>query len=253
MYISIDIGGTNTRIASFESFKNPKIINKLSWLESHNEKDIKLLISNMHDLTTEIKAIGIGITERISDDVENVEQIHKNHEEYENNICKILEDEFNCPVFLENDAVVASLAVAYFEEKNNIDFIFLTWGTGIGGAKIYYKNNILNYENLDWDKYLKKWEEKCGGRFIKYKYNKTPSELSDEQWNQIIEEFENEFEHFSHKFNNFKFFLGGGIAEKKRNVLVSRIPSLSFTSFGENVGLYGGCALIKNRFENQSL
>lgn len=251
MYVSIDIGGTNTRVASFESLESPNISNKLSWVEDNMDKDISLLISSIHDLTNDVKAIGIGITERTSDDIEVVEEVHKSHKELEEKLVRLLSDEFNCPIFLQNDAVVASLAVASFGEGKGLDeFVYITWGTGIGGSHIIFKDNKLQFENLNWNKYFMKWESKCGGRFLKYKYSKSPDELTLEEWIKVLEDFVKEYGHFQSKFKNKKIILGGGIAQKKKSELQSLDENISITNLGDNVGLFGGAALIKNQLNS---
>ena len=58
-------------------------------------------------------------------------------------IVKILQDKFNKPVLIRNDAKCAALAEKKIGSiKNFDDAIFLTLGTGIGGA-VFMNNNML--------------------------------------------------------------------------------------------------------------
>lgn len=49
---------------------------------------------------------------------------------------------FGCPVVLENDAVCAALGEATYGTTKG-DFVFLTWGTGIGGAWVWRRSGRL--------------------------------------------------------------------------------------------------------------
>lgn len=152
-YIGIDIGGTNIRIGAIN--KNEEIIYEykeptfkdVSTGEDFYKK-IKKFIKKVPNYEN-VKAIGIGIPGSVNKKLGQIitsgnVSILKNFPLVEN-----LNKDFNKPVYLENDARVATFAEAIKgkgKEKNIVCYI--TISTGLGGGvvinkKIYSGSNDL--------------------------------------------------------------------------------------------------------------
>jgi len=144
MKIGIDIGGSHIGVG---------LINNLGRIIEKTEKDIaiglnkegneKVLIKTLVELITEllkvskvdiskIELIGIAIPGTVSDThIVKAENLHIR----DFNITAEINKYFNVPVNLRNDAKCAALAEKEYGSLNKSeDALFLTIGTGIGGA-----------------------------------------------------------------------------------------------------------------------
>lgn len=143
MYVGIDLGGTN--IAAGIVDENGNILCEIS-RPTRSEREPIEIINDMKELILElierlnldkkeIDAVGIGIP-GLADSNGNV-ILCVNLGWRDVPFRKILEEELNIPVYMENDATVAALAE--YESgamKNCRNGIMLTIGTGIGGGII---------------------------------------------------------------------------------------------------------------------
>lgn len=136
--LALDIGGTNVRVALFnEHYQKVKdiqeatIIGNLDAFLSH----ICTLIDTFSSYLPLISAISCGVPGRVdsSGHIENLPNIKIKNVPLK----KTLEDRYQLPVFIKNDAVMAALA------EGNLGFgkdfsssYFMTISTGIGGAFI---------------------------------------------------------------------------------------------------------------------
>lgn len=147
MYIGVDIGGTN--IAAGVVNYNGKILTKKSiptGAERETEEIVNDLISLINDLINEIsdkeqkqgykiKGIGLGIPGVADKEGNIISCVNLGWENIP--MAKVLEEEFQLPVYLDNDASVATLAE--YEAgvlKDTTNSLMLTLGTGIGGGII---------------------------------------------------------------------------------------------------------------------
>ena len=128
MDLCIDIGGTNIRIANVV---NDKVIDKVR-IKTPNSRE--KLLKELCSLISLYKYDKIKIS--IAGMINNNEIILTPHLPLSNfNLKKFLENKFSKKVYIENDAVCASIAEKkYGFGKNYKNFVFLTIGTGIGGA-----------------------------------------------------------------------------------------------------------------------
>jgi len=138
--ITLDIGGTNVKYALIDQrgrivYESLKSTNgegsNLSFLE-RLKSIIREVIDYAESHNLEISGIGIGVPSVVDDGTvlfaNNLLELNNQ------NLCVLL-SEFNIPVFVENDANMMGLGeVAYGSSKGLSDVVFLTIGTGIGGA-----------------------------------------------------------------------------------------------------------------------
>lgn len=142
MKIGIDLGGSHIGVGLIEGDKI--LISKEKNFNREDRENIKDTIINQIDILIsdileerslkiqEIELIGIASPGTISNGIiEKAENL-----KLENFMLKdILSQKYNIPIIIRNDAKAASLAEKkYGAMKNYDDCVFLTIGTGIGGA-----------------------------------------------------------------------------------------------------------------------
>ena len=140
MYLGIDVGGTNLKAGVISEAGN--LIFRHSEPMSPNDAAEKILnhIKNVIEFCIaaypEIKCVGIGVPGMINDD--GVLVVSPNIKNFINvPIREYFKTNINIPSFIENDANTA--AVAEMMEgagKSFSDFVYVTLGTGVGGAII---------------------------------------------------------------------------------------------------------------------
>ncbi len=254
MYIAIDIGGTNVRVASAQSLDNLVIISRAVFKNDHNFDDYISKVISFVKKQDKVGGIGISITGDLNEEKTMAIDTSPNAPEFLNQpIVDIFKKEFRCPVFLENDGPASALGEALYGKERNKNFAYIIWGTGIGGAQISWDNNKTKVEQLGWYKYFEEWENQCGGNRIKEKFEKPAGDLNNTEWNEVMKIFKGQLLEFLSKIKPSLIVFGGGISinQKKRLValkkeLSSSLPEIQTTSLGDDTGLYGAFALIKN-------
>ena len=151
MKVGIDIGGSHISIG---------IVNENGQIIEKNEKDIigeeknnfiKIIESyipeNLNNLQEKYKIenIGIAFPGSINNNI-ITKAVNLKIQNY--NIVQFLENKINLPIKIKNDAKCAALAEhTYGSLKNYKNAVFLTLGTGIGGA-IIANNELLETSNF---------------------------------------------------------------------------------------------------------
>ncbi len=175
--VGIDLGGTFVKFALASESGEILFSDKLPIGETATRDDILDTIGKSIQRTLgkaaengfSVAGIGIGTPGVVCDGV--VAGGADNLDKWENiPLSAIFSEKFNLPVYVDNDANVMGLGeVAYGAAQNCTDVIFLTVGTGIGGAivangKLYggYQNRgtelghiTINHNGIDCN---------CGGR-----------------------------------------------------------------------------------------
>ncbi|WP_266363088.1 ROK family protein [Tellurirhabdus rosea] len=149
-YLGIDVGGTNVKMGIVDA-KTGKISNfyshdTTSWRESGHFVDrfgdaIALQLYG----NKEVKKVGIGLPGMINRDRTTPLEITAIPELDGVPLVATLSKRFpGIQFFLENDANAAALGEFYFaQEKINENYIFITLGTGVGGAAIINRKVFL--------------------------------------------------------------------------------------------------------------
>lgn len=151
MYMGIDIGGTNLKVGVFDEKFNA--VQQFS--QSTNAakgvdyvlNTVKRIISITLNKFKDIEAVGIGIPGIVTD--EGVVRISPNLPEFiDVQFGRFFANTFSIPVVVDNDANVAALAELEFGSAKGVkNFIFVTMGTGVGGA-IIIDRKIYKGENF---------------------------------------------------------------------------------------------------------
>ncbi len=253
MYIIVDIGGSNTRIAKSDSLTYSKLEHLIKISNTHSfEEDFQNLVDNIQKLSQgeKLEAVGIGFAGEFVNDI-MIDAT--NLPEWNNFPIKAkLEEQLKCKVFAANDGLVACLGEAFYGQGVGKDFLYITWGTGIGGATVRHLDDNLKIDIVTWLIYFEEWESNLGGRSLEKKFNKHLSELNDDEWNSILLDFGRYTEDLCEKLNFSNVIFGGGVTDKQKErlnllkqKLISKGINLLISEMGDNTGLYGALGLIK--------
>ena len=251
--IGVDLGGTKVAaglVVGSEILKQEKSLIPNS---SENEQDIIDTIIDVIDSVydKDVAGIGIGIPSLVDrkkgivHSVQNIPSWQKVH------LKEILENHYNIPVYLDNDANCFALGEYRFGAgKSNNIFVGITLGTGMGSG-IISKGHLLNDTNCGSGEfgsipYLKGiYEDYCSGKFFKTNYHKTGEELFLQAKKGNPEALK-AFEEFGfHLGNNIKTILfsvdpkeiiiGGSIVNSKEFFTESMLKSISSFPYKESI------------------
>lgn len=141
LYVGIDLGGTKIYTAlADENGEIIKEIIKSTEAEKGYEQIVDKIIESVdyvsENIDGNIVCIGIGSPGPL--DVKNGLILDPANLPFRNyNIVKVLNDKFNLPVYLDNDANAATLAEYLFGAgKGTTNMIFITASTGVGAGAI---------------------------------------------------------------------------------------------------------------------
>jgi predicted NBD/HSP70 family sugar kinase len=257
MYIAIDAGGTSTRVAASPELANPThLAEPLRRRNTHDfDNDIGFMIESALTLADDqqIEAVGIGTPGSPNKDFTEIASA-RNLEAWVNKpLLKTLSERLDCPVFYENDGVVAAWGEAYYGSTTG-SYDYLIWGTGIGGSRVKHGYNKPHVEKIDWDENFKDWEADCGGNALAAAFGKSPEELNQEEWEAVTRKFEQGLTGYINKNNPSAIVFGGGLALKHADVLLNSSKklglSIKVTKFGADSGLMGGFGFIRSKLNS---
>ncbi len=149
-YLGIDVGGTNVKMGIVDAqsgiITNFQSHDTLRWRESKHFIDRLLDAIDLQLFEHKnVKRVGIGLPGILTRDRRTLMEITAIPEIDGTPLIQIMEDRFPGTVFfMENDANAAALGEFYFS-KGEVpeDYIFITLGTGVGGAAIIDKKIFL--------------------------------------------------------------------------------------------------------------
>lgn len=161
MKVGIDIGGSHVSIGLISPSgkiicKNDRELNNNLKQKNFEKILVEALIKQIEDVLeksktdiTKVSLIGIAVPGMVSkESIIKAENLHIK----DFNISKEINKYYNVPIKLKNDAKCAALAEKeYGSLKKAKDAIFLSIGTGIGGA-VFLDNNLLvpkKYEGFE--------------------------------------------------------------------------------------------------------
>lgn len=252
MYIGIDIGGTNIRLTSVKDLNSPILENKKQLLNSHSFKtNMQNIQSYLDNLDDKINGIGISIPGNIDKNKTMVADADNVPEFIGKPIKEMLAKKYKCKVVLDNDGVIMARGEAIYGQKGKTDFMYLIWGTGMGGASVEYKNGVPKVTKLERhkDTNLASWENVCGGKSIEKLYGKHAGKLNQTEWQEVMKQFLDNLSKFVSIKKPKMIIFGGGIAvnhEARISKIAGKLPlSVKITTFGHDAGLYGALAFLK--------
>lgn len=275
MYLAIDIGGTNIRIASLDEKENI-ISNKISFsVEKEFESGMSKIIEETNKIADgrKIEGIGIAALGTVNANLGVIED-SANLSSWNNKPIKnYLEGKLHTRVEIENDVLVAGLGEKMFGYGKDIEeFLFIILGTGFGGAIISERTSYsldLGHQILVWNGELCNCKQKgcaevyVGGKNAQRIYG---AQFSDKTSNEVWDEVSQKVGHaLINTINHLPVPLivfGGGVISKqphliertrkivKENMTTYPVPEMKLSRLGEDAGLYGGFALIRKNLND---
>ncbi len=200
--LGIDIGGTNMRVGFIENNELVKIESSRIIKNGSKEEVVDLLITLIEKFNGRtIEGIGIGVPSVV--DVENgiVYDVQNIPSWDEVPLKKILEEKFNVPVFINNDANCFAVGEKYFGKgKGYKNIVGLITGTGLGAGLIInyhlYSGNNCGAGEFGMIPFKdKNYEYYCCGQFFQNEFGLSGEELfsrassSDEEALKIFSQF----------------------------------------------------------------
>lgn len=272
MYIAVDIGGTNIRVAGSQSLHKPKLQKMLKTKVKNNyKKDLEEIVSLIKKIGKDnIEGIGVSIAGRFNKKgilVVSPNLSDWNKKDLGTDLSKI----FKCNVKVNNDAYAAALGEAYYGYGKAKNFLFIVWGTGIGGSAVYNMDGKILVDPFEPGHQLTYynnrkcvcgqtgcWELSCGGAGMEVTYCKKSAKLNKKEWKSVIDCFGRLLTNVLVVRPNDLVIFSGAVATNhpenvksihntvKNNLKIVEPPSKFIISkFKHNAGLYGGFGLLK--------
>ena len=151
IYIVSDVGGTQIRVAAFEVSTLNRISLKKIPTQFKGQLPVERLIQLIHDIKKDffVRAIAVAAPGFLDPDLGIVYEAPNIPGWDDYPLKKILEDEFNSPIFIGNDANLAALAEWKFGAGiGHKNLLYLTISTGIGSGAIINNQLLLGNKGL---------------------------------------------------------------------------------------------------------
>lgn len=254
MFISIDAGGTNIRVAGAHELTSPVFVAEpLRHKHSHSfDKDLSYMVEASLELAGDepVEAVGISTPGLLNHKKTELKSA-KNLSSWAGKplVVSLSKGFGGCPVFYDNDVIAAGLGEAYYG-NTEVNFDYIIWGTGIGGGEIRFEEEKPKVETLSWRTYFSDWEADNGGAELAKRFGKAPEEFTAIDWESVERDFNRHLVSYLEKRRPKAVVFGGGLAvrhaELIKEVGLSFEVSIEVTKFGNDSGLMGGFGLIRN-------
>lgn len=276
-YAVFDIGGSKTRVGvsdnlkeftAHESFKTP------AKPEEGFEKIIELI-----DKLSDGKVVGIagGVRGRLNEEKTAMENDGKLSKWAGFPLVEKLEKKYKCSVFLENDAAIAGVGEAVFGAGKGLEIVaYHTVSTGVGGAKIedgMIDDASIGFEPgrqiLDIDRTVlgeeiePTLENLVSGTAVENRFGVKAYEIpqSDLLWNELAGYLAQGLRNTILYWSPDAIVLGGSMIIGDPRIEIDSIrkatvdaldgfvpaPLITTAKLGDEAGLYGGMAILKQR------
>jgi len=260
MYIGIDIGGTNVRVGSSESFKEPKITKELSFSDDPDyAKNEHRTIEAIRQFASNVDGIGISIMGHLDEAKTTVLSASAAPQWVNQPFAATLRKTFGCPVVLNGDQYCAALSEAMVQKRSD-NFVCIVYGTGIGAAIVEYVDGKPTVRTIEYDKhieYLKPWQLDCAGKWVREQYGKPLEDLSETEWVIVMSHFYDHLLRLTQGLQPPRLVFGGGVAVRqwpRLQTVFDRLRQentnlrdfeISLVQHGEDAGLIGALMLLR--------
>lgn len=262
MFIGIDIGGTNIRLASSKSVIEPLIIERIDFPNNPDyQQNVQSVIKAIKEFAPDVEGIGIGMPGRLNTTLTTITHSRTVKQWLNQPFAETLSETFHCPVRMNGDAYCAALSEAVWDSRHS-NFFGLTYGTGIGAARITYSDGIPTVKKFSDEEhaiYLHPWQKDCGGKWVSERLDKPMADLSEKEWSIVMDRFYDHLVTFIDELNPPRLVISGGVAVKQWGRLQTVFQKLytehknlqsfeiTLAHYKEDAGLYGAFALLKTR------
>jgi len=152
MYIAVDVGGTQLRVAVYPAGQTKPVKQKRIPTQAKNETPLDRLIGLIADLWPDegqVRAIGLAVPGWVNPE-QGIIVLAPNISGWDRlPLVSILEERFHVPVKLGNDANMAGLGEYHYGAGRGYkDIIYMTISTGIGGGVINQGRLLLGANGM---------------------------------------------------------------------------------------------------------
>ena len=273
MFIGVDIGGSSIRVGGFSGVDNPQLLKySKGQINLNYEEELGRLIELIVEESDgkAVEGIGMGIAGVWDEGLGKLVKSPNLQHWIGENFKEALSRYFNCKVVVANDAVAAALGEARYGHGKGRSFLYITWGSGIGGVVIRTlgtKREIQSFEPGHQIIQLNGpdctcgqkgcWEQFVGGNGIEKRYGRSAESLDEKQWHEVMEYLSQGLINCLVMHPVDLMIFGGGVAlnqtqrlDKMNGILKERmkiypVPEIKLAALGENVGVYGAVSLIE--------
>ncbi len=281
MYIVFDIGGTKTRIATSSDLVTLDVIQKIETSLSY--QDGFLAVTDIIDTLSngkQINGIAGGIRGPLNHEKTGIVSESKLTNWVGRSIVADLKNEYNCPVFLENDTAIVGLGEVTFGAGKGYPIVaYHTVSTGVGGARfVHGKLDIASagfepgHQILDIDRTIlgvsatPTLENLVSGASLEKRRGVKPYEISQEDpvWEQLAEFLASGLKNTVVYWSPDAIVLGGSMIvgdpripleaiQKATEKILSGFvpcPKILDASLKDDGGLYGAMALLMLKLDS---
>lgn len=265
MYVSIDIGGSKTRVGSSSDCVRLDKVKKIETVQSFD-----LLVKDLSDLIYEVTnndfpdAICIGIPGVISEDKSLIKKAHNIPFLDDKLIVELLPYFANSEILAYNDMALSAMTESNIGAGHAFKNVaYITLSTGVGGMLVQNKklnenqslsepgHMIISLEGKDLESFI-------SGKSFERIYNKSPMDCDDPKiWKEYSEYLYIGVINILAMWDPDVIVFGGGVSNKfdefiKPNLLEKlqqqtffKVPELLVSKFGDDSGLLGGLLILK--------
>lgn len=276
-YVLFDIGGTKTRVAVSDDLKT--FSEPVSYKTPVKpEEGVKKFMETVSGLSRgKIEGIAGGIRGRLTELKNGIQNDAVLTKWAGFSLTEALEKEYDCEVFLENDAAIAGVGEAVFGAGEGLEIVaYHTISTGVGGAKIEdgdIDDASIGFEPghqiLDIDRTIlgeeitPTLENLVSGTAVAQRFGVKAYEIpqSDIVWNELAEYLGQGLRNTILYWSPDAIVLGGSMIIGDPRIEIDDIrkytvealdgfvdtPLITTAKLGDSAGLYGAMAILKKR------
>ncbi len=270
MYIVVDIGGTNTRIAGtreLETITDPIIFDT----PQNYQEGINVIAAQARSLAGEesIDRMVVGIPATLSQDKRVIIGAATNIPDWSGKkIADDLEKVMETHVVLDNDAALVGLGEAHYGAGQGAELlVYITVSTGVNGVRVVggqidvsAHSFSIGHQYLSMENHAPTWDKLISGRSIHDRFGMAPRELGKDHpvWEELARVvafgLHNSIVHWA----PHRVVLGGSMFNeigipiervrfhlKEITKVTSEITEIVHSQLGDVGGLWGGMARLK--------
>jgi predicted NBD/HSP70 family sugar kinase len=268
MYLLFDIGGTQMRFGfspDGEKLSEPEIVpSPGSFAEA---LEVVKKVANRLCQDQKIKAVAGGLAGTFNQDNTVLLSAPHLREWINQPVASLLQKEFDCPIYLENDTAMVGLGEAVAGAGAGAGIVaYLTVSTGVGGARIVdgrVDRHTTSFEPghqiIDYRAPEKHLEDYVSGSAVRQTTQKEPKDITDEDfWREVSRTLAVGLHNTILHWTPEVVVLGGGMM-KSPGIILEEVeatlarslaflplrPALRRATLGETGGLHGALSYLK--------